>query len=216
MAKYKSLMELSGSIGDLVFYTLNGVPVVRRKSGFTKEGYNDPKYIKVRENSSEFGHCSKSGKLLRQTLEPFMGDCGDRYMYQKFARIMTQIKDLDTTSARGKRRIETGIRKPEAMPLLCGFTFGNFENISRTVSTEEGFFTKSVQIIEKTEADEIQLITIKPDFDALQAETREQHFPVNSRKKSFEFDRHFDDTSLLLYFLILKKEKEVVAAGFIS
>jgi hypothetical protein len=63
MATYESLIKIKGSIGDLVFYSLNGKNVVRKKSGFNKNAFKkSPSYEKVRQNSSEFGHCSKAGK----------------------------------------------------------------------------------------------------------------------------------------------------------
>ncbi len=217
MAKYKSLVELQGSIGDLVFYNLNGVPVVRRKSGFSKEGFeNNPNYKKVKENSQEFGHCSKSGKLLRETLKPFIGDCEDKYLYQKFAKVMTQIKDLDNTSPKGKRRIEIGLKDPEAMKFLTDFQFGKFEPASKYVVSEQAMFTKSVVLKKKLNVSEIQLLTIKPDFNTLNANVKTQELKVG-KNLNYEFDFQFDDNgSLLLYFLILKKDDEILAAGFIQ
>lgn len=217
MAKYKSLLELSGSIGDLVFYHLNGVPVVRKKSGFNKDAYqNNPNYRKVRENSSEFGHCSKAGKLIRKELESYMGDCGDKYLYQKFAKVMTQIKDMDDVSERGKRRIENGLKKPESLQLLSAFTFGTFENINDHVLSEEGFFTKTITLKDKTEADIIELITLKPDLENLTIEARQQSQNITSKQKTYEFDHLFDEASPLLYFLILKKGNQTISAGFVA
>jgi hypothetical protein len=37
MARYKSILQLTGSLDGLVFYKLNGIPVVRKKSGFKKK-----------------------------------------------------------------------------------------------------------------------------------------------------------------------------------
>ncbi|WP_435524965.1 hypothetical protein [Chryseobacterium indoltheticum] len=63
MATYESFIKLNGAVGDLVFYNLNGKNVVRKKSGFNKTAYKkSPTYEKVRQNSFEFGHCSKSWK----------------------------------------------------------------------------------------------------------------------------------------------------------
>ena len=63
MARYKSILQFQGSIDGLVFYELNGVSVVRKKSGFNRDDFKTKEnYARVRENSSEFGHCSKTGK----------------------------------------------------------------------------------------------------------------------------------------------------------
>ncbi len=217
MAKYKSLVELSGTIGDLVFYNLNGIPVVRRKSGFSKEAFNtNPNYQKVRENSSEFGHCSKSGKLLRSALEPFIGDYEDKYLYQKFAKIMTQIKDLDAVNSKGKRRIEQGFAHQKAHDLLNNFQFGKYET-PQNIHFGQSFFTKTVQLKEKTEAETIQLVTIKPNFELLEVEIKEETIKIDHKKGIHHFEAHFQDNNqLLLYFLILRQENTIKNAGFIS
>ncbi len=47
------------------FYQMNGKLVIRRAGGFKKGDLkNDPKYSKVTQNSSEFGRCSRMGKLF--------------------------------------------------------------------------------------------------------------------------------------------------------
>lgn len=217
MAKYKSLVELSGSIGDLVFYNLNGTPVVRRKSGFSKEGYeSNPKYQKVRENSQEFGHCSKSGKLIRKSLEDFIGDCEDKYLYQKFAKVMTQIKDLDTKNEKGKRRIEIGLQNPKAYELLADFQFGKFPKLEG-ISLDDAFFTKSLSFKDKPSGSSVQLITMKPDFVNLNMDLKEQTLDLQGKKQVYEFDTHFgDDNAPLLYFLVIKSKDEILNAGFLA
>ena len=215
MATFKNLDELKGKIGDLVFYNLNGKPVVRRKSGFSKEGFeNNPNYKKVKENSSEFGHCSKSGKALRVALEPFIGDYEDKYLYQKFAKVMTQIKDMDMVSEKGKRRIEIGIQNPEALKLLTQFQFGKYEIVADKVVSGNTMFTRNVTFNKKLNVNFAELITLKPDFHTLIVESKSQILPV-SKNNSLDFDFQFDENSLLLYFLILKKDNNILFAGFI-
>ena len=70
MAKQKGIIPLVGTIGGVNFYYLNGQPIARRAGG----GFNG-KAIKtkasmhrVRENASEFGHCSKVNKVFRHAL----------------------------------------------------------------------------------------------------------------------------------------------------
>ena len=105
MAMWNDLKEIRGTIDNLVFYNLNGIPVVRKKSGFNKEAFaNNPNYKKVRDNSSEFGHCSKASKILRVALAKYVENCGDKLMYQKFTKVMTNIKNSDYTSEQGKKK----------------------------------------------------------------------------------------------------------------
>lgn len=216
MATYKSIVELNGKIGDLVFYTLNGKPVVRRKSGFSKEGFREnPNYRKVLQNSTEFGHCSKSGKLLRLEIQKYIGDCGDKYLYQKFAKVMTQIKDLDTQSEKGKRNIEIGLQHLEAVELLKNFKFGNYETLNQMVISGNAMFTKNFVIAQHTSINTAQLLTIKPDFTHLIIETIEQSLPV-TKNRNLDFDYQFEQSPLLLYFLILKKNNDILFAGFVD
>jgi len=85
--------------------------VVRKKSGFNRDDFKTKEnYARVRENSSEFGHCSKTGKMLRNAIYPYYKKCGDRYLYQKFAKLMTAIKDFDRVSERGKRTVYQGLK----------------------------------------------------------------------------------------------------------
>ena len=106
MATYESFIKLNGAIGDLVFYNLNGKNIVRKKSGFNKTAYKkSPTYEKVRQNSSEFGHCSKVGKLIRSCISKYIVLAEDALLYQRFAKVMTEIKDMDSEHEKGKRTL---------------------------------------------------------------------------------------------------------------
>lgn len=217
MATYKSIVEIKGAIDDLVFYNLNGIPVVRKKSGFNKEAYkNNPKYERVRENSSEFGHCSKVGKMLRQALHEYLEQCGDKYMYQVFAKVMTLIKDMDTSSQRGKRRVEIGLKNENALSLLKEFQFGKIENVNTLASREQGLFTLPIQL-KNTDADEVVLVTLKPDFTNYSVEKKTQNLPLKNKQNIYDFEMQFPDdaASTLLYFLVLKKNNEIVRMGMV-
>ena len=49
MARYKSILQFQGSIDGLVFYELNGVSVVRKKSGFNRDDFKTKEnYARVR------------------------------------------------------------------------------------------------------------------------------------------------------------------------
>lgn len=215
MARYESIMKISGTIDNLVFYQLNGVNVVRRKSGFNSADYKKKaSYKKVRENSSEFGHCSKSGKMLRNALYNYIAENGDKYLYQKVAKLMTEIKDLDDTSERGKRSVEKGLAKGEAGSLLKNFTFGNFENVKNDLLRSDSLFSVTIQNIAQNAADEIELVTLKPDFVSYKTEKKSQIIPVN-RRGIYEFDKHFDNEASLLYFAVLRKDGNILKLGFV-
>lgn len=218
MATINQLLELRGKIDDLVFYTLNGKQVVRKKSGFSKELYrNNPKYAKVRENSSEFGHASKSGKMIRVALQPYILNCEDKYLYQRFAKVMTQIKDMDIVSERGKRKIYNGLKNDDALQLLKNFRFGNIESVENIAQRIEGFFTITIITNKGLNVDSVELITLHPNFDLYIAQQKTQLLTVKGKQNTFEFEKYFTDLEAptLLYFLVLRKGENVAYAGFI-
>lgn len=214
MAILKGPNELYGSIGDLVYYTLNGKQVVRRKSGFSTDAFkNNPNYKNVKNNSSEFGHCSKSGKLIRTTIEPFIKSLEDKYLYQRFTKLMTDIKDLDIAE-KGQRRIESGLKNPRALLLLKDFKFGDVDPISNHVVAGGSFFSKSFSLKSTVDADRLQLLTLSPDLNRLELQYETQEVDILKRKQILEFELYFQENHPLLFFAILYKGQKILAAGF--
>lgn len=215
MATYESLIKINGSVGDLVFYSLNGKNVVRKKSGFNKTAFKkSPSYEKVRQNSSEFGHCSKAGKTIRSCIEGYIKEAGDPLLYQKFAKLMTAIKDLDIVSERGKRTVQNGLMTPEGLQLLKEFRFGKKGNIYPEVSVLEENDHKILNLGRPLLVDDIVIITIQPDLEVYSAEYFEERMSVE-QKTDIYFKKHFSEDLLLLYFLVLKYKEEITHMGFI-
>ncbi|KFF25702.1 hypothetical protein [Chryseobacterium vrystaatense] len=215
MATYESLIKITGSIGDLVFYSLNGKNVVRKKSGFNKNAFKkDPSYEKVRQNSSEFGHCSKAGKTIRSCIENYTKEAGDALLYQKFARLMTVIKDLDAVSDRGKRVVQNGMKTEAGIKLLKEFRFGEKENIWQNISIEKEQKNLILNVNDQLAADELIIITIEPDLEGYSAEYTEEKMFLKKAGKIL-FKKHFSDSTLLLYFGVLKNKGEITHMGFI-
>lgn len=211
MATYESLIKIKGSVGDLVFYTLNGKNVVRKKSGFNKKAFKkDPSYEKVRQNSSEFGHCSKMGKTIRKSLDLYLKESGDTLLYQKFARLMTEIKDLDTISERGKRTVANGIKTEEGNRLLKAFQFGEIQNV--VLKVQRLGYTLSVK--ENIEAEKATIITIKLDSENYTVEQAEEELSWNQLPVTFK--KHFSEDDFILYFIVVKNESDEIShMGFL-
>lgn len=216
MATYESLIKINGSVGDLVFYSLNGKNVVRKKSGFNKTAFKkSPSYEKVRQNSSEFGHCSKAGKTIRSCIEGYIKEAGDPLLYQKFAKLMTAIKDLDMVSERGKRTVQNGLITPEGLQLLKEFRFGKKGNIYPEVSVLEENGNKILHLARPLSVDDIMIITIQPDLEAYSAEYSEERITTVEQKTDIYFKKHFSEATLLLYFLVIRNKEEITHMGFI-
>jgi hypothetical protein len=125
MAKQNGIITIEGTIGNINFYVRKGVPVARKAGG----GFNSdaikkqPNMARVRENSSEFGHCSSVKKLFKNALHPFLLDYQDGNLHGNMMRLFTQLKDMDLTSERGKRTIFEGLKQKEGKQLMKKFAF---------------------------------------------------------------------------------------------
>lgn len=212
MATYESLIKIKGAVGNLVFYDLNGKNVVRKKSGFNKSAFKkSPSYEKVRQNSSEFGHCSKIGKVIRKALEPYIQQAEDPLLYQQFAKLMTEIKDLDLFSERGQRTVEKGLDTEKGKFLLKAFTFGKKKTpkTETTISQEQ-----NLHLGNRYSADEVIIITLKIDFENYLSECMEEKIKIGEQE-DLVFKKYFSNEDHLLYFIILKKKNEITHMGFI-
>ncbi|MBP2617538.1 hypothetical protein [Chryseobacterium jejuense] len=210
MATYESLIKIKGSVGDLVFYTLNGKNVVRKKSGFNKKAFKkDPSYEKVRQNSSEFGHCSKTGKIIRNSLDIYLKETGDTLLYQRFAKLMTEIKDLDIISERGKRTVENGLKTDEGKKCLRAFQFGEIKNVLTEIERKNDLL-----YVNSNQSQKATIITLKLDSENYTVEKTEEDLSLNQDPVSFK--KYFSEDDVVLYFLVLKNQSnEISHMGFV-
>jgi hypothetical protein len=211
MATYESLIRITGAVGDLVFYNLNGKNVVRKKSGFNKTAFKkNPSYEKVRQNSSEFGHCSKIGKAIRSSLDAYIKAAGDPLLYQKFAKLMTEIKDLDLVSGRGKRNVENGLKTEEGKQLLRAFQFGEKKNIADSIKVQGHRLCMNGSY----RADKAVILTIKLNSENYITEYAEETVSLGQHQE-IAFKKYFSEQDFLLYFIALKNEDdEITHMGF--
>jgi hypothetical protein len=130
MARQKGIIKLKGKIGDLSFYKTQDGHLAREKGGVDASRIaNDPAFVRTRENGAEFGSSATSGKLLRDALRPMLMTASDNRVTSRLTKLMTDIKNLDTTNTRGERTVATAIVTPQAMALLKGFNFNNRANL---------------------------------------------------------------------------------------
>lgn len=215
MATYESLIKIKGSVGDLVFYNLNGKNIVRKKSGFNKTAFKkSPTYEKVRQNSSEFGHCSKVGKIIRQAIDKYIKEAGDPLLYQTFAKLMTEIKDLDIISKRGERTVKNGMATEKGKALLKSFQFGNKPNLENEVSVSLGLWDKNLYFKKKFPADKAVIISLKVDIENYRTESFEEEVSLN-KQEEVAFQNHFLNDDFILYFIVLQKNEEIMHMGFV-
>jgi hypothetical protein len=126
MARQKGIIKLKGKVGDLSFYKTQDGHLAREKGGVDGERIaNDPAFVRTRENGAEFGASATSGKVLRDALRTMLMTASDNRVTSRLTKLMTDIKNLDATSARGARTVGTAINLPAAKALLKGFNFNN-------------------------------------------------------------------------------------------
>lgn len=124
MARQKGIIKLDGTIGGVTFYKTKDGYLAKEKSSVEADRIkNDPAFERTRENGAEFGSSARSGKLLRDTVRTMMQNASDRLVTSRLTKIMTQIKNIDPTSARGERNVGVGIAQPAGLALLKGFNF---------------------------------------------------------------------------------------------
>lgn len=124
MAKQTGIIKLKGKIGDLSFYKTKDGHLAREKGGVEAGRIkNDPAFARTRENGAEFGGAASTGKLTRDSLRPIALNASDNRLVARMTKLMTQIKNLDTTSARGKRTVGVAMVGAPAKALLKGFEF---------------------------------------------------------------------------------------------
>ena len=216
MATYESFIKLNGSVGDLVFYNLNGKNIVRKKSGFNKNAFHkSASYEKVRQNSSEFGHCSKIGKIIRQCLEVYIKESDDPLLYQKFAKLMTEIKDLDNASEKGKRTVKSGLATESGMKMLRNFQFGSIQSLENTVNISAGLWDYDLVLDKNTVTDEIIIETLRINFEEYKSEHFKQQIFVEKPMNEYVFQKHFSDEEFHFHFIVLKKDGKIMRMGFV-
>lgn len=124
MAKVNGIVKIEGTVEDLTFYKQDGKNFVRRKGGVSKERIaNDPNFVRTRENNTEFGHSGSSGKVLRNSLGSMVFKAKDSKLSSRLVQVMSRVKNTDTSSKRGMRKVSVGLTTPEGRQVLRGFDF---------------------------------------------------------------------------------------------
>ena len=136
MAKYKSLFNVEGSIGELTFYKGENGYYIRNKGGVSKNRIlKDPAFARTRENISEFGSTAKSGKQLRKAISSILADAKDNRTSSRLTQVLAKVKNEDKTSARGLRNVATGLDTEQGKFWLNGFNFNKRANLDSVLQT---------------------------------------------------------------------------------
>lgn len=125
MARQTGIIKLTGTLNGINLYTRQGKALARKAGG----GFNShdikhkPSMKRVRENSSEFGRCSRTKKHFNRALRPFLCHHKDTTLHGRLMRLFTSLKKLDSVHERGQRQLAEGIHTPMGIQLLKDFNF---------------------------------------------------------------------------------------------
>jgi hypothetical protein len=126
MAKATGILKIEGTLENMTFYKSADGHMVRTKGGVSKKRImNDPAFVRTRENGAEFGHSANAAKMLRTALGPMAFKAKDRLLFSRLLKVMSQLKNRDTISARGERNVAEGLVDVTAQQLLRGFDFNS-------------------------------------------------------------------------------------------
>lgn len=147
MARVSGLIKIEGTVEDLTFYKKEGVSYVRRKGGVSKERIGtDSNFVRTRENNTEFGHSGSSGKILRRALGSMVLKAKDSKLSSRLLGVMSQIKNLDTVSARGERKVFIGLGTAEGKQVLRGFNFNAKSTLNNVLLAPYSLDTQTATI----------------------------------------------------------------------
>jgi hypothetical protein len=126
MARQKGILKIKGTVGGMTFYRTQDGHLVKEKSEISADKIaNDPAFARTRENGEEFGNAASSGKFFRDQLRNLMMNAADNRVTSRITKLMTDIKNMDTTSQRGKRNVGTAMAGPAAKYQFKGFNFND-------------------------------------------------------------------------------------------
>lgn len=92
MAKQKGIIKIKGTLNGLCYYKLNGVDIVRRATGPSKERIqNDPAFVKVKGNNQEFTAAVYLAKSMIMGLGPLAKAFKDSYMQSRLTGVCRKI-----------------------------------------------------------------------------------------------------------------------------
>jgi hypothetical protein len=121
MARVKNFLQMTGSMGKVSMYTLQGQDqvIMRAKGGPNKyQIETKPQFEQVRRNNAEWKGCTRMGRQIRSSFQ-VMNSLEDYPVSGALNAICKQIQKMDTESEHGKRALLLSKHKE----MLLGFSF---------------------------------------------------------------------------------------------
>ncbi len=130
MAEQKGIIRIKGKIGDLSFYQGNGKDFVKTPGGATKSQImSNPKFVRLRENMTEFGGSAHVGRAFRHGLADVLDVMSGRSLSGRVTGMFKAVCSHGS-GTRGERKFEIVANKS----IMIGFNFNNNKRLSSIFS----------------------------------------------------------------------------------
>jgi len=130
MPKQSGIIQLRGTINNVTFLQTKYGFIARAKSRFSKQQWlNSSGYLRGRENAQEFTTSARAGYNLRAAVKILTQRSSDKQLHIRAHSLMSEIKNLDFVSKRGKRNPAAALNTAEGLAMLNGFEFNSNSNV---------------------------------------------------------------------------------------
>ncbi|PHR14731.1 MAG: hypothetical protein COA40_00670 [Aequorivita sp.] len=148
MARVKSLIKVEGTLDDITYYKSQDGFMARKKGGVSKNRIaKDPAFARTRENGTEFGEITRSGKYLRRAINGLLATAKDNRVTSRLTQVLSKVKNEDLTSARGQRNVATGIASANGKAWLNGFNFNTRAHMDSVLLSNYTLDTATGEVI---------------------------------------------------------------------
>jgi hypothetical protein len=196
MAKVIAPFIIKGTLDDLSFYVASDENLVRQKgnSGITKKQFaENPIFNRIRQQSTEFGRCSKKSKIFRLLVKKFYDKAKEVSFAGRVNKLLLEITQEDTTNNIGERKIENGLNSPELEEILVAFEGNKLRPLKKVLK-------KKITFDWKQNKSNLTLINTEKDFLWPEPEANQIHLQIaiaNWNCKEDKFENQYSNEIIL-------------------
>ena len=130
MATQHGIIKLTGQIGGISFYKMEGKYYARMKTCHSKERIqNDPAFAKTYQCGLDFGEASRTSKQLRHAWASVLPNVADNRVAGRLTGKLVKVLQGDSCHAAGRRKVAHG-----DLSFLKGFEFNKYAAFSNVFS----------------------------------------------------------------------------------
>ncbi|MEJ1239556.1 hypothetical protein WBG78_15575 [Chryseolinea sp. T2] len=176
MAIQQGLIQLTGRIGDLIFYQTDYGYAVRRSGGNDRNRIkNDPCFVRTRESNSEFAEAMKCVKLFRAAFSDVVTKVADGGITKRLSSLFIKLVQQDNINLRGSRKLQSNAlaafeglefnKQTSLSPELRMLVSPSIDRSSGRLSVDVNMFSPAAIITSPPGATHFILTTIAAELD---------------------------------------------------